>query len=204
MSSDADGFVSGNGPFLPDAVTAITGRYRFVSAPTQTDPAQPIKFQTGAIVLNGITIPITSLEIYDDGIIINSHNTDDADAVMQDFMSWAIQEFNYRAPTTKFPRLYQSRIVVDLEESLNKFISNFDTVRRIITKFLTADEDTLNVLRLSIGPHPAGALPYRTTWFIEPRTQQPIVPNRYFSTAPLSTAEHIQLLSALEAAADLS
>ena len=192
------------GPFLPDAAAAITRRYRFVSVPAQTDPAQPIKFQTGAIELDGITIPITSLEIYNDGIIINSLTTDDADAVMDDFISWRKQEFQFREPTTKLPRQYQSRIVVGLDRSLNKFISHFQEMKTTLAKFFQTDEDTLNLLRLSIGPHPAGALPYRTTWLIEPRTVQPIVPNRYFSAAPLSTTAHIELLSALEAVADLS
>lgn len=192
------------GPFLPDAGAAITRRYRFTSVPAQTDPAQPIKFQTGAIELDGITIPITSLEIYSDGIIINSCTTEDADAVMDDFISWSIQEFHYREPITKLPRQYQSRIVVGFERSLNKFIPHFEAMRTILSKFFQTEGSTLNVLRLSIGPHPSSALPHRTTWFIEPRTAQPIVPNRYFSAAPLSTAAHIELLSALEAAADLS
>jgi hypothetical protein len=189
------------GPFLPDAAAAISRRYRFVTVPAQTNPGQPIKFQTGAAELNGITIPITSLEIYSDGIIINSLTTDDADAVMDDFLSWSIQEFHYRAPTTQLPRQYQSTIVVGLERSLTTFISHFEEIREILVRFFKAEEDTLNVLRLSIGPHPPGALPYRTTWSIEPRTAQPIVANRYFSAAPLSTASHIELLSALEAAA---
>jgi hypothetical protein len=190
------------GPFLPDATAAIARRYRFVSAPTQADPAQPVKFQTGAIVLDGITFPVYALEIYDDGIIINAHSTDEADAIMDDFINWAIEEFHYRKQTTKFPRQYYSTIVISLDKSLNTFISNFHTIRNQLAKAFSTDENALEVIRLSVGPHPAGTLPYRATWSIEPRMGGPVVHNRYFSAAPLSTAAHVQLLVALEAAAE--
>jgi hypothetical protein len=188
------------GVFLPDLASEIIQRYRFASPPAQLDPAQPVKFQTGVLHAGEITMPITSLELYTDGVIVNSLNTDDADMILDDFASWVAVRFKLRQPFTHLTRKYQSRIIVSLGESLDRFVSHFQIISRIVSKALGSDNE-LHVTRLTIGPHPPGQLPLVTTWNIEPRAGQPFVPNRYFSSAPLSTSAHIELLTQLEAAA---
>lgn len=186
------------GVFLPDLITAIVQRYRFVSFSTQADPAQPIKFQTGVFQSGEITMPIISLEIYTDGVIMNSRTTDDADAIVNDFSRWLIDTFKLREPTTIIPRTYQSKIIVSLDGPLDRFVAQFQPINAILSKaFNTHDE--LHVTRLFFGPHPPGPLPYQTTWSIEPRIGQPFVYNRYFSSAPLTTKAHIELLAEIEA-----
>src|SRR5580704_19263338 len=121
------------GVFLPDAVGRVMQRYRFLStsAAKQTDPNQPIKFQTGVIHIEGEAFTITTLEVYSDGIIINSRNTDDADKIMDDFIPWAITDLRFREPVTKIPRTYQSQVVVSLDQSLNSFMVRFDNIKAI-------------------------------------------------------------------------
>jgi hypothetical protein len=184
---------------LADLTAEIVNRYRFASYPTQPNPAQTAKFETGVAVLGGINMPITDLQIFSDGVIVTSRNTDDADAVLDDFFIWAIPRFGLREPTTKLPRTYTSKIIVEFDTSLDKFVSNFESMKKILAEKFNSKEE-LHAIRLTIGPHPAGTFPYMTTWQIEPRSGQPFVPNRYFSSAPLSTAAHIEMLDALEAA----
>jgi hypothetical protein len=188
------------GLFLPDLIAEIMSRYRFVTAPTSVEPGQPLKFQTGVWHDGDLTIQVVSLEIYNDGIIINSRNTEDSDVVMDDFLSWLSRNHGLREPITRIPRKYQSRIVVSISGGLDKFMPRFQSMSRIASEAFGTD-DGLHLIRLSIGPNPPGQLPYQTTWQIEPRIGQPFVPDRFFSSAPLPTEAHIQLLAELEAAA---
>jgi hypothetical protein len=187
------------GPFWPDVITKIAQRYRFVS-PVPTDPAQPAKFQVGVLELNDMTIPIISLEIYNDGIVVNARHTDDADAVMDDFVAWSMATLQLRESTTKIPRQYVSQVIVDLDGELNMFMRNFDALSSVISKAF-GTQHTLHISRLAIGTEPIAGIPLaRSTWQIEPRIGQPIASNcRYFSTAPIPTSAHFDLLATLEA-----
>src|ERR1700730_17383386 len=122
------------GVFLPDLASEIIQRYRFASPPAQLDTAQPVKFQTGVLHAGEITMPITSLELYTDGVIVNSLNTDDADMILDDFASWVAVRFKLRQPFTHLSRKYQSRIIVSLEESLDRFVSHFQIISKIVSK----------------------------------------------------------------------
>jgi hypothetical protein len=189
------------GVFLPDLVEEIKGRYRFLSAPTKFDPNQSNKFEGGVAELDGLTIPVLSLEIYSDGVAVNARNTDDTDLVMDDFLGWLAERYRFREPRTVVPRRYYSRIVVDFDDSAGEtFLANFRDLRAIITKAIGA-EQPLELTQLNFGPHPPGELPNLWTWILQPRASQPYVPNRYFSAAPLSTGAHIEMLRELEAAA---
>jgi hypothetical protein len=190
------------GVFQPGALARLMQRYRFLStsAANQTDANQPMKFQTGVIEIDGSTFLIAALEVYNDGVIINSRNTNDADKIMDDFIQWAITDLHFREPVTKIPRTYQSQVVVSLNQSLNSFMVQFDKIKDITERAFNADKNSLNLVRLSIGPQPPGTLPYRTTWQIERRIASPFVPDRYFSTAPLTTPAHLEMLTAIEAA----
>jgi hypothetical protein len=185
------------GVFLGDLGPAIIERYRFMKGDPLV-PGQPAKFQTG--VLRGdVTRPIESLEIYQDGVLATSTTTDDADIILNDLFSWMTQTFALRSPVTQIPRNYQSGIVVSLDGSLNRFISNFQKMGELLTSTFRA-QAPLSVTRLSVGPNPPTQYPFQTTWNIEPRLGQPYVPNRYMSAAPLATTTHFELLAALEAA----
>src|SRR5436309_2768229 len=100
------------GIFMPDITEEIVRRYRFQSSPTQVVHNQPAKFEIGVRKINDITIPIASLEIYSDGIIVNTRNTDDSDLVIGDFIRWIAENFEFREPRTWLPRRYFSRIIV--------------------------------------------------------------------------------------------
>jgi hypothetical protein len=76
------------GPFLPDLIAHTTARYKFVKPPVGL-PAEnaPIKFESGKILVHDLETVIASLEIYRDGIIVNTRNTEDSDAVLCDFFA---------------------------------------------------------------------------------------------------------------------
>jgi hypothetical protein len=183
------------GVFLPDLSALIIQRYRFMGTPEKVPPGQPVKFHTG--IFPGAPIPIEELGIYNDGIIITSTTTDDADVIMDDFLAWITEQYRLREPTTIIPRTYQSTIIVSLNGPLNRFINNFQKAGNLLSEAFGAPSP-LSVTRLAVGPQPPGQYPFQTTWTIEARVAQPFVPNRYMSLAPLPTAAHVALLDELE------
>src|ERR1700758_4577778 len=79
------------GVFSGDLAAAIVQRYGFTKGDPLV-PGQPAKFQTG-VFRSEITIPIEALEIYQDGVLVRSTATDDADIVLNDFASWLTERF---------------------------------------------------------------------------------------------------------------
>ncbi len=188
------------GVFIPDMIAAIVARYRFQSTSPRTEANQPLKFEIGLMKSGGLMIPISGLDIYNDGFVMNTRNTDDFDVVMDDFITWASHTFNLREPRTWLPRRYQSRIIVDLERPAGDiFIVNFAALNAIVRGAFGIEESLEP--QITFGPHPAGELPMTRTWVFQPRIGQPHSPNRYFSAAPLQTGTHFQMLCDLEAAA---
>jgi hypothetical protein len=189
------------GAFLPEMVAEVVRRYRFQSVPTKVEPNQPAKFENGVRELGGTTIPIASLEVYIDGLLVNTSNTEDSDVILDDFVPWALDTFKFREPRTWLPRRYQSRIIVDFGKSAGQtFFKNFADLREIMARAFGSERD-LAITQISFGPHPPGELPALYTWTFQPRIGQPYVPNRYFSAAPLSTPAHLKMLHELEIAA---
>lgn len=189
------------GFFVPDIAQAIVARYRFQSFPERIVVNQLVKFEQGTIELNGMNIPITGLDVYSDGFAIVARHTADADAVLDDFLQWGIRTFGLREPRTIIPRRYQSRLVVDMKDSSgNTFIKVFNKVTHVISSRFES-EVPLGLTDLNIGPYPPTQYPFLHTWIFQPRIVQPIVPNRYFSAAPLSTDDHFAMLQDIEAVA---
>jgi hypothetical protein len=188
------------GVFLPDFAREIVLRYRFQVFPERITPNQVVKFELGAKEVDGITIPISNLDVYADGILVNSYNTEDSNTILDDFLGWASETYHLRAPRTLIPRRYQSRLIVDLSQSAgDMLITAFRAVNAIVGKRLGAEQE-LSLTNLTIGPNPATQYPYLLTWLFQPRIGQPYVPNRYYSAAPLSTEDHFAMLQEIEAA----
>lgn len=189
------------GHFMPDLALEIARRYRFQTVPAKVDLNQPAKFEMGVVQLSEFTIPIMSLEVYGDGIVFNTRNTDDADLAMDEFVAWTFEYLKLQQPARWLPRRHYSRIIVDLDNSAgDTFVRNFTALKAIVAKAF-GYEQSLEATQLTFGPHPAGELPYLNTWLFQPRIGQPYAPNRYFSAAPLSTGAHYDMLCELEAAA---
>ena len=185
------------GPFWPDVITEITRHYRFVSFPKEFVPGKSARFETGVAVVGSVQIAVNVLEIYDDGVMVTAVNTDDADLVIDEFMHWARTTFQFREPKSRSPRIYFSRVVVELDEGLRVFFKNYDLCGTILAQSMNTNRP-MHVARLAFA---ADATPQSTTsWQIEARVNVPFEVNRYFSAAPLSTNAHLNMLDALEAA----
>src|ERR1700730_18421157 len=78
------------GVYPIDALSKIIAKYRFVNYPKAYEPNTTLKFETGVTEVSATQIPILGLEIYSDGILISTRNTDDSDLVLDQFIEWSM------------------------------------------------------------------------------------------------------------------
>jgi hypothetical protein len=198
-----------------DEVRAVTGvpvvqfvrclleRFEFVQAPTGIPgPNDGYKFQEGRFVLDGRSIAIKELTIFNDGISIDlSSNTEDnlrlLDAVIE-----VGEKMGLRKPITPPIFLLQSMIVVDYPRSINKLAANFEVVSKLINEKIGIEgQHQLKTIEFAIDPN---TLPRRLTLFnpttfrLERRVNAEYSTNRFFSFANTHTENHLHILGQLE------
>jgi hypothetical protein len=191
--------------FAPDFYAAIAERYSFVSNPINNiieAMKSGAKFNVGKAAINGQSVSIAELGIYNDGIIVNAHHTDAADLVMDDFIEWATQRFGFRRAQTHIPRRYASNVVVEFDAAIDSAVVGFNKIRKLAVDAVRAhgQEIELHVTRLTFAPDPTATIGLGATFFIEPRAGRPFSERRYFSGAPLATNGHLAWLEAFEKA----
>lgn len=193
-----------SGVYPPDLFHAIAERYGFIGQPTNLIEAATTgaKFQRGHFQIDAKDINIKELGIYNDGIIVDCFNTDDADAVLDELMVWIKLKFELREVITKKQRTYTSVVVIEFDEPIDFMLQGFTKIRDI---YASALRDTygwdleVNLLRLGISADPSTVPPLTNTqFFVERRIGIPYSQNRYYSGAPFRTAEHLKFLKSFE------
>ena len=193
-------------PVYPlDFWTAISSRYRFASGPSDVLESlkSGAKFNVGQAVIRGRHINITELGIYNDGMIVNAHHTEEADAVMTDFITWVIKDFGFREPQTQIPRRFASNIIVEFDDSLDFMIKGFSKIGRSASENIKVYglNVNLHVTRISFGIDPSSTpAGVNTSLFIEPRANRPFSEHRYYCGGPLTTDGLAAWLQAFESA----
>ena len=193
------------GTYYPDLVQRILDRYQLVSGPAnleETLKVNGMKFQMGKLPHNP-DIQIRNLDIYNDGIIAITYDTDTSDAVVDDVLGWLIRDLRFRTPQTLRPRIYSSSVVVQFDDTINKLIRAWDNLKdAIASAWANTQKTTIDYYLQSIafqadpGVMPAGI---NTKFVLERRNNRPYAENYYFSSGPLPTRIHIAMLGQFEA-----
>jgi len=188
---------------MPDFIRLIQERYGFAKVPELKEVAQSgAKFQTGRLKSANKTINISELAVFDDGAVVNSFHTDEAEFVLEDFISWAKKTFDFRDAETERLRTFESRLVIEFDRSIDAALRVFDPIRAKIAK---AVEDSYGV-KTPIGNHridfsapmkPALEIRHPALG-IERRISCPLEANRFYSIAGFRTDVHLELLHELE------
>jgi hypothetical protein len=156
------------------------------------------KFQIGRFPLVDGIMEIKELSVYSDGIIAAAYNTNDSDVIVNDVASLARDDFGFREPITHFPRAYVSSVIVELDHSIDDYLSMIEGLRDDFSSLVKDHYGKTNLIettRLTIAADPMTLPPHTNFNFsIERRAGVPFSQNRYFSAASLSTAAHLDLL----------
>ena len=189
------------GLYFPGLIAAVAERYKFANVPTVGDALQQgAKFAEGCLLVGGEIIAIRQLGIYNDGIIVVAWDTE-SDLVLKDFMVWAAQAFKLREPITKFPTRYVSSVVVEFEITMERAFYPLSELMRTYAAALKSAYDwdlPIEPTRMGLGRTSRNALAEIGGFLIERRTGRPFSEYRYFSSVPLRTSAHLELLARFE------
>lgn len=197
-------YLNPKGMAIVPVLSAIFERYSFAKATPLEKVLGPdnesLKFEKGTF-LNKDDLPIEiSLSVHDDGLVADTtSSTEDSDLFLEDILSWLSDEFKYASHTElSIKKIYLSEIYF----SLNKVPNLFSRLSESFAKKASSHIENENLgefgfLGISLGTDPSKSKNSLTVR-VEREVNAPFSENRFFSSAPIQTSEHIKLLEGLE------
>jgi len=182
--------------------SAFEEKYGFLEGPkvvADFDTGKGVTFLHG--FFQGTTV-IEKAVIYNDGMIVEAKaDTDLCDQFIDDAVEWASENANIKfIQDNEHPRLYLSHLVVEDEIGITKLFSKLSTVGSELSRILESYGDVKRVIE-PIGfamqsdiAERAGPVPFK----FERRSGVQFSANLYYSSAPVRTIDHLELLKKLE------
>jgi hypothetical protein len=187
--------------FPPDVAKAIYDRFRFVEGPkvvADFATGEGLKFQygfDGGLVINSMTV-------FNDGIYCQSiANTDQIDDTIRNVISLLRSEFGILIDNENLSWFHNSQVEVALK-------SGFADLMSRVAPFAATLEAKIRSHGIHVGDYGASGLIFAGEgqgivkpgrFVLERRLQTPMSENVFFSEAPVSTQDHLALLSEIEA-----
>ena len=186
--------------FLP----AFIERYDFRKYPEKADEfdeEKGVKFEMG----RWQDAVITQLVMYNNGILVDTmSSTDNAEAMLTDAMIWAAESFGltYR-PDMLNRKVYVSELLFRSEVTLEALNPALKGLWKRLSNYLSEKEGhtlTLEPIGIVCGVDTLKIKMPPATFRVERLADTPFSEMKYYSQAPLPTAEHIKFLEDFEAA----
>jgi hypothetical protein len=196
------------GPTSDKIVDKVAERYEFTKLPNlnvtndEIDKSG-IRFERGILKKAGSNINIIEFVVFNDGVVIGSQTTEDAELFWSDIFAWLRTEHGYREFATPPLLRYISQIIVEFDSPLINFMKDFEKLSSPVSKVLSAIYDAeirMDFSRIDlefdrIGNKSALNIP---RFIIERRVQIPFERERYMCSAPMRTRDHISVLEEIE------
>ncbi len=193
-----------SGPiYMPDLVGVLQKHFRFLQVPTKIeeyDTTRGVKFLHGVFE----DTVIDSLDIFDNGVSVTTKtNTNVADKFIDQLIKLAAKE--WKATITDIPntkRGYMSDIEIVFDKDLNAAFERFAGAMKLIDKYLKKQSDGIapfaaaGMLFHCDVSHCAHLKPGR--FILDRRVGHSFDHGIYFSSAPLSTDAHLEVLEEIE------
>lgn len=186
-------------------IAPVIAKYKFVqfpAKPEELDLSKGINFVGGSFQKdpqNDIAIDLT---VFNDGFIADTRSsTVDSDAFLDGFFSWISKEFGL-VPYKEIlrSRVYVSELWVKTDKSLNALNPKLENFAKRLTSLIVGHKHhhiLFETYGISLWTNPTITIPPSPFKF-ERAEGVPFNENRYYSTAPLQTDVHLELLEELE------
>lgn len=177
-------------------------RYNFAKYPASFDEltAVPITFGHGLFENSAID----EFSIFDDGFVVSAKSsTASLDDFAKDVVAWACEKFDLKSISTqRVDIMYESQLTVrankDLLEPLERFTQISRDISRLIKKKTNQTAEFLP-FGLIFGADYTEMTGLKPVPFrLERKAGVPVESNLYFSSAPLTTQDHLKLLAVLD------
>ncbi len=183
---------------------AIKNRYNFQVFPTKAEEANEydpkgIVFMNGSFAASGSARhTIVKATIYGDGIVVDSAlSTDFSEAFLADALDFLSTQFGltYQAEMvhTKF---YVSELIVRTERELDRLFAPLAVITDKL-RLVTGQEFKPSGFAFGLDPSAANARP--VAFKLEREVGKPFSQSRYYTSAPVRTSQHEELLREVEA-----
>lgn len=188
-----------NGWNIPELLRTITERYEFAKSPSvQETQATGAKFQNGRLVAKNINI--AELNVFNNGIGAKTTDTNDSEVVIKDLYRFLKKRFDFREPSTKPVRVFQSELIVEFKNNPDHTLKAFGPLISLLQREAEAISGIKKQIQLNridfasdaIVPGP------NVVFLIERRAGVPYASNRYFCRAYMPTDAHIRALELLD------
>jgi hypothetical protein len=184
-------------------VEAIKNRYSFQSYPTKPEEMNEfdpkgIVFMNGSFAAGtGQRHTIVKATIYGDGIVVDSAlSTDFCESVLADALGFLSDQFGFTyRPNMVHKKLHVSEMIVQTDKDLLRLFDPLNTVWKKLHELTGMPFQPLG-FGFGIDPEAPGAK--RVAFTFEREVGKPFSQGRYFSSAPLQTDRHENMLQQLE------
>lgn len=186
--------------FLPAFIQRYDFR-KYPEKPDEFDEEKGIRFELG----RWQDVAITQLVMYTNGILVDTmSSTDDAEAMLEDAMTWASESFGLRyRPDMLNRKAYVSELLIRSEVPLEALNPALKRLCERISNTLSKREVkpvTFETLGIAFGVDPLTIKTPPANFRIERLAESPFSEMKFYCQAPLKTAEHISFLEEFEAA----
>jgi hypothetical protein len=188
---------------ISPALSAIKDRYNFQTFPRTAEEANEfdpkgIVFANGSFVLGSARHSITKATMYGDGIVVDSGlSTDFCEAFLADALTFLSGQFGltYR-PEMIHTKIFTSELIVRSEKDLNRLFASLAPIKEKLNT-LTGHQFEPAGFGFSIDAQATAARP--APFRFEREVGKHFSQHRYYSSAPIRTSQHEELLAEMEA-----
>jgi hypothetical protein len=205
MREKPEEYLPERGVVQSDLIELVRTRYQFEVFPQIGQPLiVPFLFQRGKFTTD-TSFAINQLIMRHDSDIVAATTTEQTDSVLEDLVKILDDNLGYRLKTSNKIMSWVSNLVVEFDGVFDDYIVKMAAMSNAINE-MRAGMPKFSIKRMAFGhggvepiaiTDPLSAVE-RADFLIETRSGTPYQPNRYFSSAPLRTAEHIALLERIE------
>jgi hypothetical protein len=183
-----------------EAIAAISSRYSFTKHPTKLEELDP---QKGIELVEGRLgdICIDRINVFLNGIVIDTRSsTESSEKVLNDILAFAYEVFGatIKPARQSFASQFIFRSDIHLA-ALNPILAKIGAVLSERTSADLKHPFSFEPTAILINVDTAQTKTPPVMFTIERRAEIPFAENLYFSSAPLRTAEHIEIVKEFEA-----
>jgi hypothetical protein len=191
----------------PKIIETISSKYKFKHRPenpTREDADKNgLKFASGQMVHKGKMFNILEFVVFNDGIVSTSTTTESSEAFLQEVYAFLVSEFAFRATTSDVKKVHVSTVIVEFDTSLNGFVQGRAAEVDLIGKHLNSADNTdfpaeVGRIDFVLNKDPEFRPPNIPRMTIEKRAHTQFSQHRYFSSAPIHTTKHLEILETFE------
>jgi hypothetical protein len=180
-------------------IKEMQDRYGFVEVPRKV---ADLNFDAGVNFLQGYfkDVVIDKLQIYNNGLLCEAvaDNQQCAD-FLDEILSWAPEHFNL--PVKPRMKAFQSKVEISSMKDIRNTFAKFADVGALIARLLEGyglHAPPYVAAGLVLQHEPQKDLPGNPNFEFSWRAERPFEDRIYYSSAPLRTEDHLQVLNLLE------